>query len=235
MGEAAVKVALGVRLRERGHRRDALPGRRVLLPRDEHPPAGRALRDRGGHGLDLVAEQIRVASGEPLSFTQDDRRAPRPLDRVPHQRRGPAEELPAVARAPSRGCASRPGPACAGTAATTRATRSRSTTTTSSASSSCGRPTAIAPSKRMLRALVGVRDRRASSTTIPAHLSLLLDHPDFARRPLDEVGRGRVDQSEFATHVPTRAAHRGPAAADGARRRCSSSRRPVEVDGRASR
>ena len=49
MGEAAVKVALGVRLRERRHRRDALPGRRVLLPRDEHAPPGRALRHRGGH------------------------------------------------------------------------------------------------------------------------------------------------------------------------------------------
>ena len=49
MGEAAVKVARGVRLRERRHGRDALPGRRVLLPRDEHPPPGRALRHRGGH------------------------------------------------------------------------------------------------------------------------------------------------------------------------------------------
>ena len=49
MGEAAVKVAHGVRLRERGHRRDALPGRRVLLPRDEHAAPGRALRHRDGH------------------------------------------------------------------------------------------------------------------------------------------------------------------------------------------
>ncbi len=49
MGEAAVKVARGVRLRERGHRRVPLPGRRVLVPRDEHAPAGRALRHRGGH------------------------------------------------------------------------------------------------------------------------------------------------------------------------------------------
>ena len=38
-----------MRLRERGHRRDALPRRRVLVPRDEHPPAGRALRHRDGH------------------------------------------------------------------------------------------------------------------------------------------------------------------------------------------
>ena len=32
----------GVRLRQRRHRRVPLPGRRVLLPRDEHPAAGRA-------------------------------------------------------------------------------------------------------------------------------------------------------------------------------------------------
>ena len=48
-------------------------------------------------GLDLVAEQLRVASGEKLSFTPGLDRAARPLDRVPHQRREPDEELPAVA------------------------------------------------------------------------------------------------------------------------------------------
>ena len=39
----------GHRLRERRHRRDAVPGRRVLLPRDEHAAPGGALRDRDGH------------------------------------------------------------------------------------------------------------------------------------------------------------------------------------------
>ena len=40
----------GRRLPRRGHDRGpALRGRRVLLPGDEHPRAGRALRDRGGH------------------------------------------------------------------------------------------------------------------------------------------------------------------------------------------
>ncbi len=71
-------------------------------------------------GIDLVAEQLRVASGEALSFTQDDVLPP--------------------ARSPDCGC--RRGSACAGTAATTRATRSASTTTTSSASSSSRVPTA---------------------------------------------------------------------------------------------
>ncbi len=85
-------------------------------------------------GLDLVAEQIRVASGEPLSFTQESIVHARPLDRVPHQRRGPVEELPAVAGLDHAPAASRPAPAFGGTAGTTRATRSRSSTTTSSAS-----------------------------------------------------------------------------------------------------
>ena len=49
MNEAAVKVDARLRLRERGHRRVPLPGRRVLVPRDEHPSPGRALRHRGGH------------------------------------------------------------------------------------------------------------------------------------------------------------------------------------------
>jgi hypothetical protein len=69
------------------HDRVPLRGRRVLLHRDEHPPAGRASGDRGDHDVDLVREQIRVAAGLPMSFTQDRSRAERPRDRVPDQRR----------------------------------------------------------------------------------------------------------------------------------------------------
>ena len=61
-------------------------------------------------------------------------RAPRPLDRVPHQRRRPVAQLHAVAGHHHPPARARRGRACVGTAATTRATRSRSTTTTSSAS-----------------------------------------------------------------------------------------------------
>ena len=39
----------GGRLLQRGDRRVHLPGRRLLLPRDEHPPPGRAPRHRGDH------------------------------------------------------------------------------------------------------------------------------------------------------------------------------------------
>ena len=47
--------------------------------------------------LDLVAEQLRIAAGEPLSITQADVSLPGPRDRVPDQRREPGEEVPAVA------------------------------------------------------------------------------------------------------------------------------------------
>ena len=35
-------------------------------------------------GVDLVEQQLRIASGEPLAFTQNDDRDPRPFDRGPH-------------------------------------------------------------------------------------------------------------------------------------------------------
>ena len=49
-------------------------------------------------GIDLVREQIRVASGEGLSLHAGPGRAPRPCDRMPDQRRGPGD-LRALARA----------------------------------------------------------------------------------------------------------------------------------------
>ena len=73
IGKIAIDAAHGRRLPRRRHDRGPAPGRRVLLPRDEHARAGRALRDRGGRpGIDIVREQIRIAAGEPLSVAQDD-------------------------------------------------------------------------------------------------------------------------------------------------------------------
>jgi hypothetical protein len=65
----------------RARRATATPGRssssstarattRVLLPRDEHAPAGRAPGHRSRHRLDLVHAQLRIAAGEPLPWTQ---------------------------------------------------------------------------------------------------------------------------------------------------------------------
>ena len=45
-------------------------------------------------GIDLVREQIRVADGERLSVHAGPGRVPRPRDRVPDQRRGPADLRP---------------------------------------------------------------------------------------------------------------------------------------------
>ena len=53
-----------MRLLQRRHRRVPLPGRRVLLPRDEHPPAGRAPGHRAGDRASTSSrEQLRVAVG----------------------------------------------------------------------------------------------------------------------------------------------------------------------------
>ena len=50
-------------------------------------------------GIDLVAEQLRVAAGRAPVVHPGRRRAPRPRHRVPHQRRGPRRRrVPALAR-----------------------------------------------------------------------------------------------------------------------------------------
>ena len=128
--------------------------------------------------LDLVAEQLRVAAGEPLSFTAGRHRAPRPLDRVPHQRRGPGQGLPPLARHHLAPAAPRRARRAVGRRLRARATPSRSTTTTCIGKLVVWGPDREAARHRMLRAL-GEFEISGLSTTIPAHVALL-SHPDFA-------------------------------------------------------
>ena len=87
------------RLRGRGDDRDALRRRdaRLLLPRDEHPPAGRAPGDRARHRRRSgpLADRGR-AGGEAAARAGGDP-APGRRDRVPRLRRG-SGEVPPVAR-----------------------------------------------------------------------------------------------------------------------------------------
>ena len=109
-----------------------VPARRrrpLLLPGDEHAPAGRAPRHRVVTGLDLVQRSSRIAAGEPLPFTQEDSsRAATP------SRCALYAEDPANGYLPSTGTVARlrraaRARACGSTPASPPATRSPSTTT----------------------------------------------------------------------------------------------------------
>ena len=129
IGKIGTDAAQAVGYRSRRNDRGPAPGRRVLLPRDEHARAGRALRDRDGHrhrhrpraDPDRRRRAARLQPGR--------RRAARPRDRVPHQRRGRVQELRARAGQDRRPTSSPPAPACASTPAPRRATRSSRCTT----------------------------------------------------------------------------------------------------------
>ena len=89
MGEAAVQVSQGLRLLQRRHGRVPLPGRRVLLPGNEHPAPGGAPGHRAGDrprpgGL---ADPHRLGRGPRLRPGRH--RTQRARHRGPHQRRGP--------------------------------------------------------------------------------------------------------------------------------------------------
>ena len=80
-------------------------------------------------GIDLVREQLRIAAGEPLGYTQADVELARRGHRVPHQRRGSLRGLAAVAGHHHRAARSGAGRGCATTPASTRASPCPATTT----------------------------------------------------------------------------------------------------------
>ena len=97
----------------------------LLLPGDEHPPAGRAPGHRDGHRPRPGGRRrSRIAEGEPLGPEVGRRRAARPRHRGAALRRGSVPRLRALARARSSSCAGPRGRGCATTPGSTRAPRS---------------------------------------------------------------------------------------------------------------
>ena len=141
-------------------------------------------------GLDLVAEQIRVAVGRAALVHPGLDRTARPLDRVPHQRRRPDQELPPVAGHDHQ--AARP----------VRARRAlgrrlpEGDTISQYYDNLIGKLVVWAPdrdrarSSGMLRAL-GEFEIEGVRTTIPAAPRAARHTRVPRRHPLDEVGRGR--------------------------------------------
>ena len=81
------------------------------------------------YGVDLVREQLRIARRRAHARARRLAQPARLGDRVPHHQRGSRPTAFSLAPAGSSTCACPAAPACAGTAASRWATRSRSTTT----------------------------------------------------------------------------------------------------------
>ena len=98
------------------------PAGRHQLPRGQHPPPGRAPRDRGGHRHRPRARAVPHRERRVPRLPRP--RAARALDRVPDQRRGRRPRLPARTRHREPHGRARRARACAGTPASSRATPS---------------------------------------------------------------------------------------------------------------
>jgi acetyl-CoA/propionyl-CoA carboxylase biotin carboxyl carrier protein len=230
MGEAAVKVALGCGYVNAGTVEMLFQdGDFFFLEMNTRLQVEHCVTEEIT-GLDLVAEQIRVASGEPLSFTQDS-----------VERRGHSIECRINAEDPARNFLPSPGSITrlrlpAGLGVRWDGGYNEGDAVSQYYDNLVGKLVVWAPDRdraieRMLRALdefeiEGVR------TTIPAH-KVLLDHPDFrAVRHSTKWVEEEVDASRFGTPAAAAAAS-APAPADGVADEALVERTvPVEVDGR---
>ena len=180
--------------------------------------------------LDLVAEQLRVAAGEPLSFTQES-----------VERRGHSIECRINAEDPAKGFLPSPGtitrlrvPGGPGRALGRRLRRGRHDLAVlrqpRSASSSCGRPTARRRGAGCC-GRCGELEVDGVRTTIPAHVALLA-HPDFvAGNHSTKWVEDEVDPALLAAPRPTPAPVSPGADADEASALVERTM-PVEVDGK---
>ena len=128
LGEARGRGLAQARLPQPRHGRVPLPGRRVLLHRDEHPAAGRAPGDRAGHRHRPRARADQDRRRRQAELHPEGRALQRPRHRgagsTPRTR---ARSCPRRAR--SRPSTPRAGPACAWIRRSTPATRCRPSTT----------------------------------------------------------------------------------------------------------
>ena len=229
MGEAAVKVALGCGYVNAGTVEMLFQdGEFFFLEMNTRLQVEHCVTEEIT-GLDLVAEQLRVATGEPLSFTQDS-----------IQRRGHSIECRINAEDPSRKFMPSPGTISrlrlpAGPGVRWDGGYQEGDAISQYYDNLVGKLIVWAPDRdraidRMLRALDefeidGVR------TTIPAH-KVLLDHDDFrAVRHSTKWVEDEVDNSQFAGTTAAAEPASPPAADDGGAPLVERTV-PVEVDGR---
>jgi acetyl-CoA/propionyl-CoA carboxylase, biotin carboxylase, biotin carboxyl carrier protein len=181
-------------------------------------------------GLDLVAEQLRVAAGEPLSFGQDS------IDR-----RGHSIECRINAEDPTKNFLPSPGTISrlrvpSGPGVRWDGGYEEGDTISQYYDNLVGKLVVWAPDRdraidRMTRALrefevVGIK------TTIPAHLTLLETEAFRAVTHSTKWVEEEVDQSQFAANLGDASALRVPPPADAAATPLVEQTVPVEVDGR---